>query len=85
MVMDIVVTVLGAAVTGVFAWAFNINSEVNVQKKAVDDLKELINSRFDGLEKLQESNVDNVNDKFDSQSRRLDRIERSMNGHLLRE
>lgn len=79
------ISVLGAMVMGMFAWAFNINSEVKVQQKASEDLERLITTRFDALEQLSEAVRENLENKFDSQGSRLDRIERSMNGHLKRD
>lgn len=65
--MEFGTVILGGLVTTVmaaFGWVNNIQSRVNVLEQQHDDLKELINTRFDDI------------------SRRLDRVERSLNGHL---
>lgn len=70
---------LAACVVGVVGWAFGIDPKIRQVDAKIDakialtdqkyiDLKELINTRFDGLEK--------ANDQ------RLGRIERALNGHL---
>jgi hypothetical protein len=63
---------LGAtAIVGMFTWVFNgltgLETRVAVLEQGRNDLKELIDTKFDDL------------------GRRLDRIERSLNGHLHRD
>lgn len=70
-----IITVMGAAILGIFGWAFQLNSRVSVQETKHDDLKDLINTKMDALK-------DNIEFNYNSISARLDRIERAMNGAL---
>jgi hypothetical protein len=59
---------LGASwVIGVVVWAFRLEGRINTNEQRHLDLKELINTRFDALD------------------RRLERVERTLNGKLVRD
>ena len=58
-----------------FTWILNISSKVNVQERAHNDLKELINTKLDGI-------IMQVNLRGDMTSQRLARIEKALNGAL---
>lgn len=63
--MDIIISILGSgAFIGVFGWVFQLGSRVSILETQQPDLKELINTQFEDV------------------NRRLDRIERAMNGQL---
>ena len=70
LVLSLVVVGIGGFIT---LWVKN-----NVNEAYILSIKDLIDAKFNGQEKL-------FNERFDTIDYRLDRIERSMNGHLLRE
>lgn len=42
-------SVIGAALIGMFAWAVQINADVRVNESRLEDLLTLINSRFEDI------------------------------------
>ena len=65
--LEAFVSVLGMAFLGIFGWVIQLGNRVSVVETENKGLRELINTRFDGVDG------------------RLDRIERSMNGHLMKD
>lgn len=82
MMLEAVVGSIGASVMAIFGWAFSLNSRMGVQERAHDDLIKLIDTKFEAVKELNQAIIDKMDTKFDAQGQRLDRIERSMNGHL---
>lgn len=80
--LDTLVGILGTATMGIFGWAINLNSRLGIQERAYVDLVKLIDAKFDGVKDLNQAISDKMDVKFEAQGQRLDRIERSMNGHL---
>lgn len=76
--LSAVVGILGTAVLAIIGWAVNMTSRVNVLEKGKVDLILLINTKLDSID-------EKMDIKFDATGQRLDRIERSMNGHLQRD
>lgn len=60
---------LGAAILGIFGWAFTLNSRMSVQETETANLKETNGAKLDSLKELFET-------KFDDMDTRLERIER---------
>lgn len=58
------------ALFGIVVWALRLEGRVNTGEQRFNDLKELINTKFDG-----------VNEKFEAQSSRFDRIENAIISH----
>lgn len=73
--LDTIVGVIGTTVVGIVGWAIQLNSKVAVNAQKNDDLKELITEKFKGLDERNDQRDDDLN-------RRLERIERAMNGAL---
>jgi hypothetical protein len=67
--IEAIVGVLGMAMIGVIGWIVALGSRVSVLESQREDLPELLDA------KLETTNV-----KIDEANRRLDRIERGMNG-----
>lgn len=72
------VIALGGAIIGAVVFGVRQEGKINQQTQRVDDLKELINERFDGLAQVTLVSKEGLD-------RRLDRIEKSLNGHLIKE
>lgn len=49
--LDSITTLLGGAVLGVFAWAFHLGNRVSVLETQRDSIRELIETRFDEVER----------------------------------
>jgi hypothetical protein len=62
--LEAIIGLLGTALLGTLGWAVQLSSEVKIVKTEQEGLKELIEAKFDEV------------------NRRLDRIERAMNGAL---
>lgn len=75
--MTTLVSLLGAALMGVFAWAFSLQSRVSIYGQRHEDLLKLIDTKFHSIELM-------VDTKFESSNQRLERIERALNGALHR-
>lgn len=69
---------LGTVVLGAVVFGVRQEGKINQQTQRVDDLKELINERFDGLATVTKNSKEDLD-------RRLGRIERTLNGSLVRE
>lgn len=67
--MEALFIVLGSgAFVGIISWALQLGTRISVVESRWEDLEEFLNRLLDS--------------KFDDVSRRLERIERSMNGHF---
>lgn len=77
MLTSIAITALSIAAPALFAWVVNVQSRVSILETENRGLRDLIEEKFDGLEK-------SLNFKHEVNERRLDRIERSLNGSLLK-
>lgn len=69
---------LGAVIVGAVVFGVRQEGKINQQVQRVDDLKELINERFDGLANVTKTSKEDLD-------RRLSRIERTLNGSLVRD
>ncbi len=58
---------LGSTILGIVTWAFRVEGKLNLQSQKHDDLKDHLRELLDA--------------KFDAVAIRLERIERSLNGH----
>jgi hypothetical protein len=76
--MEALLTTIGAGVLLVLGWAAQLHSRVSVLEKGDADAEQNLKDKFEDLKEL-------INVQFNAQGQRLDRIERSMNGHLLRD
>lgn len=65
----------GAVVIGILGWAYGINPKIDKVDAKIEAKNELIASRHNSLKELIEVQFGMVN-------ARLDRIDRSLNGHL---
>lgn len=94
--LSTVVGILGTAVLAVIGWAFQLNSDLNVQKQRHEDLLKLIDTKFDALVEANKvayvqrsesmrSMADTIDVKFEHTNQRLERIERALNGALHRD
>ena len=72
-----VLSLLGAAFLGVIGWAFRLQTQVTIHAQKHDDLTTLLDAKFDAVTTL-------VDAKFEASDRRLERIERALNGALHR-
>lgn len=61
--------------TTVLVWGLRLEGRVNTSEQRFEDLKELIEAKFDGLDEKQKVIHENADN-------RLARIERALNGHL---
>lgn len=75
--IEILAVVVPVIVTGVGGYT-HLWVKNNVNEANIASLRELINTRFDDKEKSDA-------ERHEETDRRLDRIERSMNGHLLKD
>lgn len=73
-----IIATIGVGMVPVIGALIHLYSKVNVQERAQQDLREFIGAKFEGLR-------DQVEAKFDGVNYRLIRIERSMNGHLIKD
>lgn len=82
---DGLIAVFGSVITGTVGWVAKRAQDTNntitehdkrlaLVEQSFEDLKELINTRFDGVEQ-----------RFDSSDQRVSRVERSLNGFLRHE
>ncbi len=86
--MDIIDSVVGAMGTGLATAVgalIKLSNRVSVLEKAHEETAKRIDEKFEAIRDLNDAIGKNIDEKFESQGKRLDRIERSMNGHLLRE
>lgn len=83
--MEAVIGTLGAGLMGIFGWAMTLNSRLSVQERAHEDFLRYLDSKLDAVKLLNESISTKMDIKFGAQEQRLDRIERSMNGHLIKD
>lgn len=84
-IIDTVVSVLGGVVVGSVGSLIKLYTRVSVQEKAHEEFVKRVEEKFDAIKELGSAINRNIDTKFESQGTRLDRIERSMNGHLLRD
>jgi Tfp pilus assembly protein PilO len=66
--LTVILSFFGTSIVGALGWAFHINSKVDVQKA-------LQEQKHTDLKEL-------INIRFDSSDKRLERIEKSLNGRL---
>lgn len=74
---EILAIVIPVAITGIGGYT-HLWVKNNVNEANIASLRELINTRFDDKEKSDA-------ERHAESDRRMERIERSMNGHLLKE
>lgn len=58
--LEAIVTFLGAALLGVFGWAFQISNKISVIEAEYEGLRELINEKFKGVN----DRLDRIEDKL---------------------
>ena len=73
--LETIVGILGTAFVGVVGWVITLGTRVSVLEKGDADLVTLIETKFEELDKREAMRAEEAN-------RRLDRIERGMNGQL---
>ena len=83
--VEAVIGTLGAGLMAVFRWAMTLNSRLSVQERAQEDFMRYLDTKLDAVKMLNQAISDKMDIKFGATEQRLDRIERSMNGHLIRD
>lgn len=81
-IIDTAVSALGGVVVGSVGSLIKLYTRMSIQEKVHEEFVKRVEEKFDAIKEIGDAINKNIDTKFESQGKRLDRIERSMNGHL---